>query len=137
VAADAPTQILLDTCAVIWISEDEQIAPEATVALNRAEAFVSPMTAWEVGLLIARGRLTSPMSPQAWFRRVVDQPRVTLSELTTDMLIASSFLPGEPPSDPVDRILIATAREHGLVLMTRDRALLDYAEQGHLEAIAC
>jgi len=62
---------------------------------------------------------------------------VELAQLTPETLIASSFLPGRPPRDPVDRILIATAREYGLVLMTRDRGLLDYADQGHLEALAC
>lgn len=133
--------ILLDTCAVIWIVEDEPIAAEATAALNRAAAGgdvrVSPMSAWEVGLLMATGRLSSPITPQAWFRRILDQPGVALVDLAPDVLIASSFLPGDPPRDPVDRILAATAREFGYALMTRDRALLDYADQGHLDAIAC
>lgn len=133
--------ILLDTCAVIWIVEDEPISAEAMAAIDRAAAesdiFVSPMTAWEVGLLMARGRLSSPITPQAWFRRIVEQPGVVLADMAPDVLIASSFLPGMPPRDPVDRILAATAREYGCALMTRDRALLDYAAQGHLEAIAC
>lgn len=126
---------------MIWIVEDEPISAEATEALNRAaggdEIFVSPMTAWEIGLLMARGRLSSPITPQAWFRRILEQPGVALAEMVPDVLIASSFLPGEPPRDPVDRILAATAREFGYSLMTRDRALLDYARQGHLEATAC
>ena len=32
---------------------------------------------------------------------------------------------------------IATARELGVPLVTRDRRILDYAEQGHVDAIAC
>lgn len=133
--------ILLDTCAVIWIVEDEPIAVEAVAALDRAaggdDIFVSPMTAWEVGLLMARGRLSSPITPRAWFRRILEQPGVVLAGMAPDVLIASSFLPGAPPRDPVDRILAATAREFGYALMTRDRVLLDYAGQGHLETIAC
>jgi PIN domain nuclease of toxin-antitoxin system len=57
--------------------------------------------------------------------------------MSTDILIASSFLPGAPPNDPADRIIAATAREHGYALVTRDRALLDYAEQGHIQSIVC
>ena len=54
-----------------------------------------------------------------------------------EVLIASSFLPDTPPRDPVDRILAATAREYGYRLMTRDRPLLDYATQEHVQALAC
>jgi PIN domain nuclease of toxin-antitoxin system len=49
----------------------------------------------------------------------------------------SSFLPGKFPKDPADRIIAATAREHGYTVVTRDRALLDYAEQGYLSAVEC
>jgi PIN domain nuclease of toxin-antitoxin system len=57
--------------------------------------------------------------------------------MPADLLIASSFLPGKPPRDPVDRIIAATARELGATLVTRDRMLLDYGEQGHVKIIAC
>jgi PIN domain nuclease of toxin-antitoxin system len=53
------------------------------------------------------------------------------------VLIASSFLPDIAVKDPADRILVATARELGLTLMTRDRALLAYAEAGHVKAVGC
>jgi PIN domain nuclease of toxin-antitoxin system len=46
-------------------------------------------------------------------------------------------LPSQLHDDPVDRILVATARIEGLTLVTRDRALLDYATQGHLRALPC
>jgi PIN domain nuclease of toxin-antitoxin system len=50
---------------------------------------------------------------------------------------ASSCLPGRPPKNPTDRILAATARELGATLVTRDRALLDYGEQGHIAVMEC
>jgi PIN domain nuclease of toxin-antitoxin system len=53
------------------------------------------------------------------------------------LLIASSFLPGKPPRDPTDRIIAATARELGALLVTRDRVLLEYGEAGHIAAMAC
>lgn len=134
--------LLLDTCAAIWIAEDEPIATEATHALDAAAQqgttiFVSPMSAWEVGMLVARKRLTITMEPDAWFARLLSVPGVGLAPLPLRTLIASSFLPGTPPPDPVDRIIAATAREGGYRLMTRDRGLLEYAEQGHVLAMAC
>lgn len=95
------------------------------------------MTAWEISLLNARGRLALSMSPQAWFDTLLKIPGVALAELSVTILIASSFLPGSPPRDPADRIIAATAREHGLRLVTRDRVLLDYGGDGHLDVLAC
>jgi PIN domain nuclease of toxin-antitoxin system len=134
--------LLLDTCAVIWIAEDQAIAGTAALALDQAHAadqfvYVSPITAWEVGLLVARGRLTSIIKPQLWFERVLDVPNMRLADMSPDLLISSSFLPGDPPRDPADRIIAATAREFGYTLMTRDRLLLAYAEQGHIQAVGC
>jgi PIN domain nuclease of toxin-antitoxin system len=136
------TPLILDTCAVIWIANDDPIASEARVAIEETLAgagsiYVSPMTAWEVGLLVARGRLSLSLPPTRWFARFMAQPAVSAGPLTPDMLIESSFLPGAPPNDPVDRIMIATARDVGGRLVTRDRALLSYGEQGHVQTLAC
>lgn len=136
------TALLLDTCATIWISQDEPVAAEALDAVDKAARdgtpiYVSPMTAWEIGLLNARGRLAMAMSPEDWFASLMQVPGMALAELTPKILIASSFLPGDPPRDPADRIIAATARALRLQLVTRDRLLLDYANQGHIQALAC
>jgi PIN domain nuclease of toxin-antitoxin system len=138
----AELPLLLDTCAAVWISEEQPLADEALIAMERSYRsgefiYVSPITAWEIGLLVSRGKLTSPMAPQRWFGRLLEAPGVRLADMSPDVLIASSFLPGVPPRDPADRILAATAREHGYRLMTRDTPLLTYARQGHLQALAC
>jgi PIN domain nuclease of toxin-antitoxin system len=99
--------------------------------------FVSPITAWEVGLLVARQRLNLLMTPQRWFARLLGLPGMQLSELSPDILMASSFLPGDPPRDPADRIILATARDLGATLITRDRALLQYGQDGHISTIPC
>ena len=139
---DRPASLLLDTCAVIWVAEDQAISKTAALALDQAYAadqfvYVSPITAWEVGLLVARGRLTMIVTPQLWFARLLDVSNVRLADMSPDLLISSSFLPGAPPRDPADRIIAATAREYGYTLMTRDRLLLNYAEQGHIQALCC
>jgi PIN domain nuclease of toxin-antitoxin system len=134
--------LLLDTCAAIWLAEAQTLAKEATLVLEEAyetgtTVYVSPITAWEVGLLNSRGRLTLLIKPQLWFQRLFDVLNFRLAEMPPELLIASSFLPGTPPRDPADRIMAATAREYGYVLITRDRPLLDYAAQGHIQAVIC
>lgn len=134
--------LLLDTCAVIWLSEDQPIKPEAIALLNAANVegaltYISPITAWEIGLLASRERLRLLITPQNWFARLFELPGMVLADMSAELLIASSFLPGKPPRDPADRIIAATARDLGATLITRDSALLQYGKQGHLNVVTC
>ncbi|HVY86243.1 MAG TPA: type II toxin-antitoxin system VapC family toxin [Caulobacterales bacterium] len=133
--------ILLDTCAALWAAADE-LSEEAATALSRASGagartYVSPITAWEIGVLARKGRFRSPMSPERWFERLMRTPGLELAEMPPEVLIASSFLPDFVHDDPADRIIVATAREYGLAIMTRDRMLLDYGAQGYVSVLSC
>lgn len=135
-------RMILDTCALIWVMENAELKPAAVQAMDsafdRGEAvYASPITAWEIGLLASRGRFRSFLTPQNWLQRLLETPNVRLAELPPRVLLESSLLPGSPPRDPADRIIAATAREFGYTVMTRDSALLHYAGQGYLSALAC
>ena len=132
---------LLDTCAALWIVADE-ISDATAQLLDEAcgagvPIYVSPVTAWEIGNLVRKGRFKSSYTPYAWFERLMGTPNTELAELTPKVLLESSFLPGNLHKDPADRIIAATAREFGLTVMTRDRSLLAYASEGHLSAVEC
>lgn len=134
--------MLLDTCAAIWLTGEQPVGRETADAIQNAHAshqpiYVSPISAWEIGLLVSRGRMNMQMTPERWFSRLLEAPGLELADMPPNVLIASSFLPGKLHNDPSDRILAATAREFGYRLVTRDRPLLDYAEQGHIQALAC
>ena len=86
--------------------------------------------------MVARGRVALPIPPGAWLKAMTEAG-LAWASLSPEVLVASSFLPGELHGDPADRILVATARTFGRRLMTRDRRLLSYAAAGHLEAIPC
>ena len=98
--------------------------------------FVSPMTAWEVGMLVSRGRLPLVPSPLRWLEEL-QASDVLLAPLTSEILVASSFLPHSKLRDPADKVIAATARECGLRLMTRDKPLLDYGAAGWVETVPC
>lgn len=134
--------LLLDTCALIWLAEEEPIAKAAQNAVADAAAkeqpvYISPISGWEIGLLVSSSRLRLPLPPDTWFERVLSTPGIRLAELPLRVLIASSFLPGDPPRDPADRIFIATARDRDYRILTRDRRLIHYAEQGHVKVLEC
>src|SRR6266536_6711516 len=120
--------LLLDTCAIIWMGENDPLSEEAVAAIDQAndrseQVRFSPISAWEIGMLASKGRFASPLNPQAWFNRFLTGGNFRLSELSPEVLIASSYLHGIPPADPIDRIIIATAREHDLTVVTRDRKI--------------
>jgi len=134
--------LLLDTCAVIWMTEKAPLAPAAIEALRASNeraviTFISPITAWEISILSSRGRVQMLIKPERWFANLFEVPGVRLADMPPEILIASSYLPGDPPRDPADRIIVATARDLGATLITRDRALLGYGEQGHVNVVEC
>lgn len=134
--------ILMDTHAAILLATGQPIHEAALDQLSAARKaghpiHVSPITAWEIGKLSASGKIALTQPPLSWFNALVMLPGVSLSTLPPDALIDASFLPDDPPRAPVDRILIATARFHGLGLMTRNQKILSYGKKGHVLTIAC
>ena len=134
--------LLLDTHAAVWFFENIPVARAAAEAINAASRdgtplLVSPITALEIGQLASRGRIDLSATPHRWFRGLLATPGIQLAELSPDLLIASSYLPGTPPRDPMDRILLATARELAATLVTRDREIIAYGEQGNVSVLGC
>jgi len=132
--------ILLDTHAALWLMNGEMLSPDLVKKIQSAAdkdaLYISPITAWEIATLVRKGRIALTMSPANWFAQMIGKG-VALADMAPDTLIASVFLPGEPPSDPADRIIIATARDESLTLVTRDDKILQYGQQGHVRISRC
>lgn len=132
--------LLLDTCALLFIKGGRMRLSALAALRQAAEAgavFISPYSAWEIAMLVAKGRLNLSMAPGPFFQDLIDRPGTGLAPLTPSVLIAAHSLPGAFHNDPADRIIAATAREYGYALVTRDRALLQYARAGYINAIEC
>ena len=143
VGATSPA-VLLDTCAVIWLATKAPIASEAGERIVEAAMagaiFLSPVSAWEIGLLSRpRGGRTHQFlpDPATWFARFMAGPGMRPAPFTAEIAIAASLLPEPLHGDPADRLLIATARDVNLPIVTRDRKIIDYADAGHVSAIVC
>ena len=136
------TDLLLDTCAAIWIAQGAFIEPAALTAMTQANEDGRPLrlsliTAWELGLLAKSGRAAMAAAPATIFQSFLRLPGVQSQQLTAEILIDSSLLPGNIHGDPADRIIVATARTLDLTVVTRDRHILDYAAQGYVRALLC
>jgi PIN domain nuclease of toxin-antitoxin system len=136
------TELLLDTCAVIWMAEGAGMDATAVAAIDDAfgrgeNVHISAITAWELGLLSRRGRLPFTQSPHQLYRELVASEGIEEVAASSTVLLDSSFLPDILHNDPADRIIIATARAHNLTIVTGDKLILDYASRGHVRAIAC
>lgn len=133
--------LLLDTHVWIWLNEGAAGLSDAVVrridpAAARGVAFVSVMSIWEVSLLHAKRRVVLGLDLPTWVDRAIAPP-IALATLTPEIAVECHWLPDRFHSDPVDRILVATARIEGYTLLTRDRAILDYAAAGHVRALPC
>ena len=134
--------LLLDTNAVLYFGQGEPMRPEALAEIEAAivagRALVSPVSAWEIGLLVRKRRLSLALAPRNWFARFMARSGVRLTPLSPEAAIDSSFLPEPFHGDPADRMLVATARELGVPLVTRDAKILAYAAAtGEVQALAC
>ncbi len=133
---------LLDTCAVIWMTRNDPVDPVTAAAMSDAyedgrPLCISPITALELGMLTARRRLAETKPVQVWYEEFCATRGLEELPLTADILIKSCFLPFPVHKDPFDRILIATARERDLAIVTRDKAILAYGAAGHVHVLAC
>lgn len=86
------------------------------------------MTAWEIGMLVAKGRLSLATTVHDYVRALFGHSGVVVAALTPAIAAAATALPGRPPRDPADRILIATAAAYGARFVTRDDRILQYAQ---------
>jgi PIN domain nuclease of toxin-antitoxin system len=133
--------VLLDTCALIWMVRDDPMSDAAREEIRRAaragELFVSPVSAWEVGVAAKRGRLGLRVPAETWMLQVFARSDLQTAALTPEIAIRSCFLPADFHADLADRFIVATAIEMGLKLITRDENMLRYGRRGYLPVIAC
>jgi PIN domain nuclease of toxin-antitoxin system len=133
--------LLLDTCAILFLangtSMNDETENEISEAAYDGRLYVSPMSAWEIGIGVAKNRLKLPLDALGFFQRFLRIMNAQLSALSPEILVGSSNLPGRIHGDPMDRILISSARSLDMVLVTRDEPILAYSADGHLRTLAC
>jgi PIN domain nuclease of toxin-antitoxin system len=134
------TGLLLDTHVWLWLeSAPEQIGKSAASRIAKASQsgnlWVSVLSVWEIGMLVAKERIRLSMPVDEWVRQAAATPGMRMLGLSPEIALESTRLPDTPHGDPIDRMLMASARMHNLSLVTQDAKILAYAKLGHLKAL--
>jgi len=123
--------IVLDTHTLVWwVTGDATLSKKAMKAIEREQAggaiIVSAISAWEIAMLVAHGRLVLAMDVSSWLATVAEIEGVRFLPVDVEIAAKSVELPGEFHKDPADRMIVATARKLAVPLVTKDDKILNY-----------
>ena len=124
--------IVLDTHAWLWwVAEPGRLSPAARRAIDDAETIgICTMSAWEVAMLVQRGRISLDRDVATWVRQALARRRIETLAPTADIAVAASLLDRERfTGDPIDRVIYATARANRAALVTRDERIRRFDER--------
>lgn len=119
--------ILLDTCALLWLAADsDRLTSVARKAINDAAAVcVSAISGYEIGVKYQKGKLKLPALPDEWFRVIVKHHDIQVLPLDLFLCIRATTLP-HVHHDPCDRLIIATAEQNKIPVVTADPVFKSY-----------
>ncbi|MCC3751744.1 MAG: type II toxin-antitoxin system VapC family toxin [Halorhodospira halophila] len=125
--------IVLDTHALLWWANgDAQLSPHALAAIEHeiqaddGEVLISAISAWEIALLVEKGRLTLSMTTDDWLNTVEEIEGVRFVPLDAATAVESTRLPGDFHKDPADRMIVALARRFNAELIAADEKITAY-----------
>jgi PIN domain nuclease of toxin-antitoxin system len=120
--------VLLDTHAVHWWSaEPQRVSAAAREALEEADELAVAAISWfELAWLARHERIVVNIPIRSWLEGLAAQLRtIGITPAIADTAVA---LPSSFPGDPADRLIYATAVEHDLQLVTKDRAIRTHTQ---------
>jgi PIN domain nuclease of toxin-antitoxin system len=133
--------LLLDTHVWLWyaLGMQNKLSADTVAAIDQSasqgQLQLSVMSVWEVSLLAAKQHIHLGQPTTDWVAKALALKGLQLTQLTPQIVIESNQLPGDFHPDPIDRMLVSTARCMGFSLLTRDQAILNYARQGYVTAV--
>ena len=125
--------IVLDTHVLVWwvTGQTAELSRRARTAIDKeasgGEILVSSISAWEIAMLVERGRLQLTIDVEQWLDIVTEIEAVRFVPVNNRIAVKSVALPGEFHKDPADRLIVATARDAGTSLVTADEKIRHYA----------
>lgn len=117
----------------VWAAEGDvrRVGPRTRRLLTRAERTgtvrISPVSIFEVAALHTLGRLRFAQPVETWTRAALEQMDLRIAPVAPDASLDAGLIPQDTLADPLDRLLVATARYLGSTLVTADDRILEYA----------
>ncbi len=119
-------KLLLDTHIWLWsLLAPARLTTRVKNALRseKSELWLSPISLWELRVLVERGRIQLQTDIVAWIDEALRVAPMREAPLTNAVVRALSSIE-MPHRDPADRFLAATAATLDLQLVTSDDKLL-------------
>ncbi len=120
--------LLLDTCAFIFILEDNaKLSKNARSAFLSEEAscYLSHVSLIEIEIKHSKGKIPLPAPLHEIIEKECAVRSITLLPLDTQSIFRLATLP-QHHNDPFDRLLISQAMTHDLTFITPDRVMREY-----------
>lgn len=133
-----PKYLLLDTHIWIWLmnGSDELNRKEHLSLIEqyaRRDALrICAISVWELGMLVAKNRLTLSKAVSHWVKESLKGHGLTLEPLSVDILLESTQMGDEAHGDPADRLILTTAKNIRAALMTADARMISYCQRHNL-----
>lgn len=127
-----PLSVLLDTHALAWwFASRARLSATASAAIDAADLIlISPISWWEIGLLVRDGRIALDRPVGNWIAMVMADRRSVTAPLSPEAAAWAGQLDrAEFPGDPADRMLYATARDLRVPLVSKDGRLRRHARE--------
>ncbi len=121
--------IILDTHAWLWwVNESDKLTPRAQQIIQEADQIgICAISCWEVGMLIAKGRLGLSMDVQVWVDLALQRPKVSLLPVTPEIAVLATRLPGNFHGDPADRLIVASCLVNKAALVSKDQKIQEWS----------
>ncbi len=132
--------LLLDTNCWIWLDDGNSRLKKphqdliSHAAINN-QLYLSAISLWEFCMLEEKKRITIQRPAEEWIKESIKLAKVHIIPLSPEVAAESCRLPGNFHGDPADRIIVASAKVHGLTLLTSDKKILTYSKKAHLKTI--
>ena len=134
-----PLSVLVDThCLIWWFGDRLRLSPTAIAVMEDADRIlISPISWWEIGLLVRDDRIRLDRPLGHWIATVMGDRRSGAAALTPEAAAwAGSLEVGSFPGDSADRLIYATARDLRIPLISKDGRLHEHAAgAGDVEVI--
>jgi PIN domain nuclease of toxin-antitoxin system len=128
---------LLDTHTWIWWHMNPKNLSAKVISLLQdfteyEELLLSAISPWEFSKLLEKKRIGISYDPEDWMQKAMSMPKLRLVHISPKVAYRSTVLPQPFHDDPADQIIVATARQEGATILTKDKRLLDYV---HVESL--
>ena len=122
---------MLDTHTWIWWNMNPQKLSQRVKEIigntnMYEEILLSAISPWEFSKLLEKQRIGISCNPEDLINTALDMPKLRLVPLSPILSYRSTVLPQPFHNDPVDQIIVATAREENATILTKDEKILTY-----------